>query len=111
MCDLYLSRADDRVIDTFSDTPLLSPYNLAFVMGEIESVGETKTELGNATGVTFWGDPKRRTRGIYLLDKLDQIVARLNDIFSMPYPLPKLDIVALPSRIDNAGSPGLISLK
>ncbi|XP_071564604.1 endoplasmic reticulum aminopeptidase 1 [Temnothorax nylanderi] len=102
----------DRVIDTFSDTPLLSPYNLAFVMGEVESLGETKTGLDNATGVTFWGDPKRRSRGIYLLDKLDQIVTHLYDIFSMPYPLPKLDIVALPSRIvDNAGSPGLISLK
>ncbi|XP_077262137.1 endoplasmic reticulum aminopeptidase 1 isoform X2 [Temnothorax americanus] len=102
----------DRVIDTFSDTPLLSPYNLAFVMGEVESLGKTKTGLDNATGVTFWGDPKRRSRGIYLLDKLDQIVTHLYDIFSMPYPLPKLDIVALPSRIvDNAGSPGLISLK
>ncbi|XP_018399357.1 PREDICTED: thyrotropin-releasing hormone-degrading ectoenzyme-like [Cyphomyrmex costatus] len=104
--------SDDRVIDTFSDTPLLSPYNLAFVMGEVESVGETKIGLDNATGVTFWGDLKRRSRGIYLLDKLDQIVVCLNDMFSMPYPLPKLDIVALPSRIvDNAGSLGLISLK
>ncbi|XP_018354185.1 PREDICTED: thyrotropin-releasing hormone-degrading ectoenzyme-like [Trachymyrmex septentrionalis] len=104
--------SSDQVIDIFSDTPLLSPYNLAFVMGEIESVGETKMGLDNVTGVTFWGDPKRRSRGIYLLDKLDQIVVHLNDMFLMPYPLPKLDIVALPSRIvDNAGSPGLISLK
>jgi len=100
------------VIDTFSDTPLLSPYNLAFVMGDVESLGETKMGLDNATEVTFWGDSKRRSQGIYLLDKLDQIVVRFNDVFSMPYPLPKLDIVALPSRIvDNAGSPGLISLK
>ncbi|XP_036147789.1 thyrotropin-releasing hormone-degrading ectoenzyme isoform X2 [Monomorium pharaonis] len=104
--------SDDRVIDIFSDTPLLSPYNLAFVMGEIGSLGETKTGLDNTTGVTFWGDPKRRSRGIYLLDKLDQIVVRFNDIFSMPYPLPKLDIFALPSQIvDNAGNLGLISLK
>ncbi|XP_011688672.1 PREDICTED: thyrotropin-releasing hormone-degrading ectoenzyme-like isoform X3 [Wasmannia auropunctata] len=104
--------SDDQVIDIFSDTPLFSPHNLAIVMGEVESLAETKTGLDNATGVTFWGDPKRRSRGIYLLDKLDQIVVRLNDMFSMPYPLPKLDIVALPSRIiDNAGSPGLISLK
>ncbi|KYM85820.1 Thyrotropin-releasing hormone-degrading ectoenzyme [Atta colombica] len=105
--------SDDRVIDIFTDTPLLSPYNLAFIMGEIESVGETKIGFDNATEVTFWGDPKkRRSRGIYLLDKLDQIVVHLNDMFLMPYPLPKLDIVALPSRIvDNAGSPGLISLK
>lgn len=99
-------------MDMFSDTPLLSPYNLAFVMGEIESLVETRTGLDNVTGVTFWGDPKKRSRGIYLLDKLDQIVTYFYDVFSMPYPLPKLDVVALPSRIvDNAGSPGLISLK
>ncbi|KAL0114672.1 hypothetical protein PUN28_011754 [Cardiocondyla obscurior] len=104
--------SNDRLVDTFSDTPLLSPYNLAFVMGDIESLGETKMGLDNTTAVTFWGDSKRRLRGIYLLDKVDQIVTRFYDIFSMPYPLPKLDIVALPSRIvDNSGSPGLISLK
>ncbi|XP_025986901.1 thyrotropin-releasing hormone-degrading ectoenzyme isoform X2 [Solenopsis invicta] len=104
--------SDDRVIDTFSDTPLLSPYNLALIMGEVESVGDTKTGLDNATRVVFWGDPKRRSRGIYLLDKLDPIVVRFSDIFSMPYPLPKLDVVALPSRIvNNVGSLGLISLK
>lgn len=110
-CVFFLSRSDDQVIDVFDDTPLISPYNLAFVMGEVESLGETKAGSDNAT-VTFWGDLKRRLRGIYLLDKLDQVAARLSDIFSMPYPLPKLDIVALPSRIiDNVGSPGLISLK
>lgn len=99
------------MIDIFDDTPLLSPYNLAFVMGEVESLGETRAGSNKATA-TFWGDPKRRSRGIYLLDKLDQVVVRLNDVFSMPYPLPKLDIVALPSRIvDNAGSPGLILMK
>lgn len=99
------------MIDIFDDTPLISPYNLAFVMGEVESLGETKAGSDNAA-VTFWGDLKRRLRGIYLLDKLDQVVARLSDIFLMPYPLPKLDIVALPSWIiDNVGSPGLISLK
>ncbi|CAL1682752.1 unnamed protein product [Lasius platythorax] len=110
---LNISRntSNNQVIDTFNDTPLLSPYNLAFVMGEIESLSETKAGPDKTT-VTFWGDPKRRSRGIYLYDKLDQTITHLNDMFSTPYPLPKLDIIALPPRIiDNAGSLGLISLK
>lgn len=108
---MLLSRSNNQVIDTFNDTPLLSPYNLAFVMGEIESLSETKAGPDKTT-VTFWGDPKRRSRGIYLYDKLDQTITHLNDMFSTPYPLPKLDIIALPPRIiDNAGSLGLISLK
>ncbi|XP_011257619.1 aminopeptidase N isoform X2 [Camponotus floridanus] len=111
---LNISRStlDNQEIDTFNDTPLLSPYNLAFVMGEIESLSETMVGSENKTTVTFWGDPKKRSRGIYLYDKLDQVVTHLNNMFSMPYPLPKLDIVALPPRIiDNAGSLGLISMK
>ncbi|XP_070165338.1 thyrotropin-releasing hormone-degrading ectoenzyme [Polyergus mexicanus] len=111
---LNISRntSDNQVIDTFNDTPLLSPYNLAFVIGEVESLSETKTGPDNKTTVTFWGDPKRRLRGIYLYDKLDQIVTHLNDMFSMPYPLSKLDIIALPPGvIDNVGSLGLISMK
>jgi len=99
------------MMDTFEDTPLLSPHNLAFVMGEIESLSKAKTGSGNGTA-TFWGDPKRRSRGMYLIDKLEQAVALLSDMFSMPYPLPKLDIVALPLRIvDDTGSPGLITLR
>lgn len=99
------------MMDTFKDTPLLSPHNLAFVMGEIDSLGETKVGPDNATA-TFWGDAKKRSRGMYLLDKLGQIVTLLSDVFSMSYPLPKLDIVALPSRIvNNAASPGLISMR
>ncbi|XP_050463767.1 thyrotropin-releasing hormone-degrading ectoenzyme-like isoform X2 [Cataglyphis hispanica] len=111
---LNISRntSDNQMIDTFNDTPLLSPYNLAFAMGEFESLSETKAGPDNKTTVTFWGDPKRRLRGIYLYDKLDQVVTYFNDMFSMPYPLPKLDIIALPPRIiDNTGSLGLISMK
>lgn len=99
------------MIDTFEDTPLLSPYNLAFVMGEVDELDEKKAGPENTT-VTFWGDLKRRTRGTYLIDKLHHVVEHLNDVFLMPYPLPKLDIVALPSRIaNNAGNLGLISLR
>lgn len=100
------------MIDSFEDTPLLSPYNLAFVIAEIESLGET-TVGSDKTTTIFWGDSKRRvSREIYLLKKFNQVVTCLNDVFSMPYPLPKLDIVALPPRIvSDTGSPGLISMK
>ncbi|XP_011152008.2 thyrotropin-releasing hormone-degrading ectoenzyme [Harpegnathos saltator] len=102
---------DDWAIDTFEDTPLLSPYNLAFVVGQVESLDETKAGPDNAT-VTFWGDLKRHSRGMYLVDKLYHVVEHLNGVFSMPYPLAKLDIVALPSRIvDNTGNLGLISMR
>ncbi|EFN76135.1 Leucyl-cystinyl aminopeptidase [Harpegnathos saltator] len=104
-------KPDDWAIDTFEDTPLLSPYNLAFVVGQVESLDETKAGPDNAT-VTFWGDLKRHSRGMYLVDKLYHVVEHLNGVFSMPYPLAKLDIVALPSRIvDNAGNLGLISMR
>lgn len=99
------------VIDVFDESPPLSPHSLALMMGYIESVGVTF--VGDSKVVaTFWNDASRQSQGIYLFDKLDSTVINLNDVFPLPYPLPKLDLVALPPGIDeNMGSPGLIAMK
>nr|XP_034185572.1 aminopeptidase N-like [Osmia lignaria]XP_034185573.1 aminopeptidase N-like [Osmia lignaria] len=99
------------VIDTFDESPPLSPHNLAFLMGHIESIGVTFAGNSDVV-VTFWGESNRQSQGIYVFDKFNQAVTNLIDVFSMPYPLPKLDVVGLPSGIDeNMANPGLIEMK
>ncbi|CAK9832931.1 Thyrotropin-releasing hormone-degrading ectoenzyme [Anthophora retusa] len=99
------------VIDTFDISPLLSPYNLAFFMGHIEAI-DTITIANSEVVAAFWCESERRSREIYLLDKLSRVIDNLIDVFSMPYPFPKLDLVCLPPGIDEStGSPGLIALK
>ncbi|XP_076764436.1 thyrotropin-releasing hormone-degrading ectoenzyme isoform X2 [Xylocopa sonorina] len=103
--------SDNSTVDIFDDSPPLSPHNLAFVMGHIEATGTTLIG-GNGTVVTLWCDSNRRSREIYLFDKLNPVVINLIDLFSMPYPLPKLDLVSLPPGIDeNIGNLGLIGIK
>ncbi|CAL7933659.1 unnamed protein product [Xylocopa violacea] len=102
---------NDSTVDIFDDSPPLSPHNLAFVMGHIEAIS-TMLIGGNGTVVTLWCDSNRRSQEIYLFDKLNSVVINLIDVFSMPYPLPKLDLVSLPPGIDeNMGNLGLIGIK
>nr|XP_033335062.1 thyrotropin-releasing hormone-degrading ectoenzyme-like isoform X1 [Megalopta genalis] len=99
------------VVDAFNESPPLSPHNLAFLMGHIETMGATFIADTNVVA-TFWSDPKRRSQGIYLFDKLEPAVMNLIDVFPIPYTLPKLDLVALPPGIDDSiASPGLIAVK
>ncbi|KZC13130.1 Thyrotropin-releasing hormone-degrading ectoenzyme [Dufourea novaeangliae] len=99
------------VIDTFDESPPLSPHNLAFLMGHIENMGATFIG-GTKVVATFWSDSMRRSQGIYLFDKLEPAVINLIDVFPIPYALPKLDLVSLPPGIDESvASPGLIAIK
>lgn len=97
------------VIDTFDESPPFSPHNLAFLLGNMESIGMIEDSEVIAT---FWAESNGESRGIYVFEKFNTTVANLIDVFDMPYPLPKIDAVALPPRIDeNMASPGLMAMK
>ncbi|XP_076633175.1 aminopeptidase N [Colletes latitarsis] len=99
------------VVDTFEESPPLSPQSLAFLMGHIEDAGATF--VGDSkVPATFWSDSRERSQGIYLFDKLEPAVVNLIDAFPIPYSLPKLDLVCLPPGIDESiARPGLIAMK
>ncbi|XP_076290267.1 thyrotropin-releasing hormone-degrading ectoenzyme isoform X2 [Lasioglossum baleicum] len=99
------------LVDTFDESPPLSPHNFAFLMGHIETMGATFV-ADTKVVATFWSDSQRRSEGIYLFDKLQPVVINLIDVFPIPYALPKLDLVSLPPGIDDSiASPGLIAIK
>lgn len=100
------------VIETFDESPPLSPHNLAFVMGYIQRIGVTLVEDSKVVA-TFWSNPGiPRPLEIYLFDKLDPAVINLIDVFPIPYSLPKLDLVCLPPGIgESIAKPGLIAMK
>ena len=110
---VFVSSLDSSglVINTFDDSPPISPHNLAFVMGHIEAMNATL--IGDTEVVaTFWRDSNRTSPEIYLFDKLNSVVVNLMDVFLTSYPYPKLDLVGLPPGInENMGSPGLIAIK
>ena len=79
---------------TFETTPRMSTYLLAFVYGEVHGIGG-KTKAG--VEVRSWAtiaQPKKHLQ--YANYEAIAVLDFLTDYFGVPFPLPKIDQVALP---------------
>src|SRR3989344_321154 len=84
----------NKVTTAFETTPIMSVYLLAFVAGELHAV-ETKSKAGVA--VRSWGTVAQSKSHLeYATKEASDILDFFADYFETPYPLPKLDQVALP---------------
>lgn len=79
---------------TFETTPKMSSYLLAFVIGKLHSK-HTKTKNGTEVGV--WGTVAQPAESFdFALDVAKRSVEFFEDYFNIPYPLRKIDHVAIP---------------
>jgi puromycin-sensitive aminopeptidase len=76
----------------FAETPRMSTYLLAFVLGPLASL-EGKSRTGTRVGV--WALPDRIQHGRWALDEASRILDYLNEYYGIRYPLPKIDHLAL----------------
>jgi aminopeptidase N len=81
-------------ITTFETTPKMSTYLLAFAFGEIHGVtGKTK----DGTVVRSWATVAQPLEHLsYANDEAIKSLEFFTDYFGIPFPLPKLDQIALP---------------
>lgn len=77
----------------FEDTPLMSTYLLAFVIGQLE-YQEASTVDG--VSVKSWATPDQVDFTTFALDIAVKSLEFFNNYFGVAYPLNKCDIVALP---------------
>ncbi len=82
---------DGHTIYRFKKTPLMSTYLLYLGVGEFEYLGGGKD--GRIRVVTTRG---KSGKGRYALDMASDLLAAYEEYFGKPYPLPKLDLIALP---------------
>ena len=80
-------------VHTFVKTPIMSTYILAFVVGEFEYV-EDKTKDGVLLRVFTQKGVKHQ--GQFALDTGKRALEFYNQYFGIPYPLPKMDQLAIP---------------
>jgi aminopeptidase N len=77
----------------FQRTPRMSPYLLFLGVGDLErlerTVGSTKIAVVARKGSA--------SKGQFALDSAEQLLGYFNEYFGVPYPLPKLDMIAVPS--------------
>ena len=77
----------------FQSTPPMSTYYLAFLVGDFVAVEQT-----DAGGVLhrIWATRGKEEQGRFALDHSVRLLEYLNGYFGTPYPLPKLDHIAVP---------------
>lgn len=78
---------------TFETTPVMSTYLLAFCVGEFDCIEDTTPE-----GVTVrcWTPVGKKEQGRFALDTAVGSLSFFGDYFDNAYPLPKMDMVAVP---------------
>ena len=82
----------------FAATPPMSSYLNVFVAGELDFV---ESQVG-PTQIRVIATKGKAELGRYALDASTQILKYYNDYFGVPYPLPKLDQIAIPGGFGGA---------
>ncbi len=77
----------------FEESPKMSTYLLAFIVGDIACV---EANAANNTLIRVWATRGKEKQGQYALENAVKLLEYFNDYFGIPYPLSKLDHIAIP---------------
>lgn len=80
-------------IVNFAKTPKMSTYLLAFIVGDFEHV-EVETQKG--VKVRVFTTPGKKHQAEFALDTAVRTLAFYEEYFGIEYPLPTLDLIAIP---------------
>ena len=83
---------------TFQDSPKMPSYLVEFSGGDLAAIS---AESGG-TQFSVWAVRGQEKSGEYALANAQQILADYNEYFGYPYPLPKLDSIAVPGGFQGA---------
>jgi aminopeptidase N len=79
---------------TFGTTPKMSSYLLVLAVGPLDEI-KTQSSAGE---IGAWAIPGKVEQGRYAMDAAAKILPYYNDYFGVKYPLPKLDLIAVPGN-------------
>ena len=82
----------DQIEVSFAKTPSMSTYLLAFIVGPFEFIEGTDSRRP----VRIYTTPGKKEQGRYALDVACKSLPYYEDYFNVPYPLPKMDLIAIP---------------
>ncbi|CAK9008253.1 unnamed protein product [Durusdinium trenchii] len=77
----------------FMDSPKMSTYLLAFIVGEFDFI---QAQTSHGVLVRVFAPPGRSKDGQFPLEVAVKALDGYDDYFGLPYPLPKLDMIAIP---------------
>ena len=86
-------KSGGKVLIKFNKTPVMSTYLVAWIVGDLESV-ETVNDDG--IQVRVFAPRGDANQGKFALDVAARTLVFFTRYFDLPYPLPKMDLVAIP---------------
>eukprot|EP00897_Mesotaenium_endlicherianum_P006584 jgi/Mesen1/5954/ME000301S05083 len=92
-------RDDGSSAIRFAESPIMSTYLLAFVVGQLEKVSGTTKE---GVEVNVYTTPGKKEQGQFSCDVAVKILSFFTEYFGIAYPLPKADLVAIPDFASGA---------
>ncbi|KAJ3332171.1 hypothetical protein HDU93_009301 [Gonapodya sp. JEL0774] len=87
------TKKNDWKTYVFQETPRMSTYLVAFVTSEFEYI-ETVTPRG--TKIRAYTTPNHTSQAQYSLDVAAVVLPYYEDMYGIPFPLPKMDMIAIP---------------
>lgn len=85
-------KSDNKKIITFQQSPIMSTYLLYFGIGELEFLEDTYKKVKLRIITT----PGKSKDGKFALDLTKEFLKYFEEYSNIPYPLPKLDLIAVP---------------
>ncbi|NVN38356.1 ERAP1-like C-terminal domain-containing protein [Komagataeibacter swingsii] len=89
------AKGDSQYV-SFATTPRMSTYLLAVVAGDMAAVHGK----GGTTPINVYAPAGDEKKGEYALHAATEILPYYNEYFGIPYPLPKLDLIAIPGNYE-----------
>ncbi len=80
----------------FATTPRMSSYLLALVVGDMAAV----TGEADGTKMRAWAPEGEEPKAAYALSAEEKILPYYDDYFGVKFPLPKLDLIAIPGNYE-----------
>lgn len=75
----------------------MSTYLVAYILSDFENIETTYTGKDNVTKtIKVWARPELISKAKYALSITPKLLAYYEDVFSLPYALDKLDLIAIP---------------
>ncbi len=95
----YLNKQENKEIVEFMTSPKMSTYLVALIVGPFAS-----TEPINKDGceIRVWSVKDKIKLGDYARNRASELLSYYNNYFNIKYPLPKLDLIAIPDFASGA---------
>lgn len=90
--------SEDELVAVFEKSPIMSTYLLAFALGPFEYIEGSD---GKRT-IRVYTTPGKKQQGQFALEVACKSLPYYEEYFNVPYPLPKMDLIALPDFLSGA---------